>query len=67
MQAPPGRQGLKFDFLSLSEDFGSPSEVDIFGCQIIQALMVPPCIVIGDELGVQADRVGSSFPAGFGF
>ena len=39
-----------FNFLPLVEYFLSSSEKDIFGCQIAQALMIPPCIVVGDEL-----------------
>ena len=49
MQAPPLLQGLVFDFLSFGEDLFPSPEVDIFRCQIIQALMVPPCSVIGDK------------------
>ena len=39
-----------FNILSLGEYCLASSEIDISGCQIVQALMVAPWIVIGDEL-----------------
>ena len=39
-----------FNFLSLVEYYLSSSEIDILGREIVQALMIPPCIVVGDKL-----------------
>ena len=50
MQTSSGFDGRAFDFLTLCEDDLSTSEIDILRGQIIQALMIPPCIVMDDEL-----------------
>ena len=39
-----------FDFLAFIEDSLTASEIDVFRGQVIQALMIPPCVVVGDEL-----------------
>src|SRR5450759_4363242 len=45
--------GLEFDPLTLFEDSLAGPEVDVLRRQIVQALMIPPCVVVMDEL---ADR-----------
>jgi hypothetical protein len=50
VQPPSGFHGRTFDFLTFREDGLSPSEIDVFRRQVIQALMIPPCVVVGDEL-----------------
>ena len=50
MQSPSGLHGRLFDFLTFCEDDLSPSEIDVFRRQVIQALMIPPRVVVGNEL-----------------
>jgi hypothetical protein len=41
--------GLEFDSLTLFEDGLTGPEVDVLRGQIVQALMVPPCVVIMED------------------
>jgi hypothetical protein len=45
--------GLEFDPLTFFQDSLAGPEVDVVRGQIVQALMIPPCIVVMDE---PADR-----------
>ena len=53
MQGAALLDGLEFDPLTLFEDGLTGPEVDVLRGQIVQALMIPPCVVVMDE---PADR-----------
>ena len=53
MQGAALLNGLEFDPLTLFEDGLTGPEVDVLRGQIVQALMIPPCVVVMDE---PADR-----------
>jgi hypothetical protein len=48
LQAPVF-DGLSFDPGALCEDSRSTAEVDVGGCQVVEALVVPAVIVVVDE------------------
>ena len=50
MQTPSSFHGCAFDFLTFTQDGLSSSMINVFRCQIFQALMIPPRIVVIDEL-----------------
>ena len=53
MQGAALLNGLEFDPLTLFQDCLAGPIVDVVRGQIVQALMVPPCVVVMDE---PADR-----------
>ena len=58
LQAPVF-DGLAFDFLPFDQDGLAAPEVDVSGCEIAEALMIAPMIVMGDEstdLGLEVAR-----------
>ena len=48
---------LSFDPFPFDEDGVAASEVDVGRCQIAEALVVAPVIVVGDEMALQGDHV----------
>ena len=48
MQAPMF-DGLAFDLLPFDQDGVAAPEVDVGGCEVAEALVVAPMIVMGDE------------------
>lgn len=50
VQCSPGMHGRMFDFLAFIEDRLALSEVNARRRQIVQALMISPCVVMADEL-----------------
>ena len=46
MQGAALLNGLEFDPLTLFEDGLTGPEVDVLRGQIVQALMIPPCVVV---------------------
>ena len=49
MLQAPMFDGLSFDPFSFQQDGLSPTEVSVGGCDVVQALVVSPVIVILDE------------------
>jgi hypothetical protein len=50
MQTSSVSHGRAFNFLTFIENRLPSSEIDILRGQVVQALMITPCVVVSDEL-----------------